>query len=206
VSPTDGAQGVAGGAAPDPAAPKAAWRAWARAVRRAWAADPARRAADGARVRSALAAWGPWRASRLALVYVAFGDELDPLPDDGPAGPRLATTRTLGPRRPLELHDWVPPLQRHPFGFLQPGPDAPRVEPAAIDLVLVPGLAFDVRGGRLGQGQGHYDRLLPVFARHVPTVGVTLDALVVPRVPREPHDVAVTHLLTPSGLRPVEGA
>jgi len=190
-----------------PAAGKAAWRAWAQRVRRAWAATPGRREADEAALRSQLAAWAPWRDARLALVYVAFGDELDPIDPrwsvGGALAPALATTRTVGPGKPLQLRAWVEPLERHPFGFLQPRPDAPPVDPGTIDLVLAPGLAFDVHGARLGHGHGHYDRLLPRIPGHVPRVGVTLDALVVERLPTEPHDAPMTHLLTPSGVRAV---
>jgi 5-formyltetrahydrofolate cyclo-ligase len=192
---------------PDPRAPKAAWRTWAHARRRAWAGDGRRRADDEAALWEALAAWAPWRRARLALVYVAFGDEPDPLHRGAVAAtgsrPALATTRTLGRGRPLALHAWTGGLERHRFGFLQPRADAPVVDPASIDVALVPGLAFDRHGGRLGHGQGHYDRLLPTLPASIPWVGVTLDELVVERLPTEPHDVAVTHLLTPAGVRQV---
>jgi 5-formyltetrahydrofolate cyclo-ligase len=195
---------------PPPNAGKPAWRAWARALRRAWASDARRRAADEAALRALLAAWGPWRDARVVLAYVAFADEPDPIDPRWRAGdtatPALATTRTIGPGEPLQLRAWVEPFERHPFGFLQPRPDAPPVDPGAIDLVLVPGLAFDVHGARLGHGQGHYDRLLPSFAGHVPRVGVALDALVVDRLPTEPHDAPMSHLLTQSGLRVVGAA
>jgi len=201
--PNRGASRGEGATTPGPDAPKGAWRAWARARRRSWAADPGQREADEAALRAALTRWAPWRGARLALVYVPFEDEVDPLPAAG--SPPLATTRTPGGGRPLALHAWAGALERHRFGFLQPAADAPRVAPADVDLVLVPGLAFDLRGGRLGYGQGLYDRLLPLLAAGVPRVGVTIDALVVGRLPTEAHDVAMTHLLTPAGLRPVGG-
>jgi 5-formyltetrahydrofolate cyclo-ligase len=202
------ARGGGSAAPPSPDAGKPAWRAWAHAVRRAWAADPQRRAADEAALHALLAGWGPWRGARTALAYVAFGDEPDPIaPWMRPgAAPALATTRTVGPGEPLQLRAWAEPFERHPFGFLQPRPDAPPVDPGDIDLVLVPGLAFDVHGARLGHGQGHYDRLLPTLPGHVPRVGVGLDALVVRRLPTEPHDAPMTHLLTPSGIRSIAGA
>ena len=195
---------------PDADAPKAAWRTWAHARRRAWAADAARRARDQATVHALLAGWAAWRGARRALVYLAFGDELDPLPASTRAtvpadGPRLATTRTVGARTLLELRAWSPPFERHAFGFWQPRPDAPPVDPEDVDLVLVPGLAFDVHGARLGHGQGHYDRLLPRLPQHALRVGVAPDALVVERIPTEAHDVLMTHLLTPSGLRVLRG-
>jgi 5-formyltetrahydrofolate cyclo-ligase len=201
--PNGGTHGGARSGRPGPGAPKGDWRAWARALRRAWAADADGRAADEANLRDALTRWAAWQRARWALVYVPFADEVDPLPADG--SPPLATTRTPGGGQPLTLHAWTGALERHRFGFLQPSADAPRVAPADVDLVLVPGLAFDRRGGRLGYGQGLYDRLLPALRAGVPRVGVAIDALVVGRLPTEAHDVAMTHLLTPAGLRPVDG-
>ncbi len=159
-----------------------------------------------------LASWGPWRRARTVLAYVAFGDEPDPIAPwmraatAPPPTPALAATRTVGSRAPLQLRAWVEPLERHPYGFLQPRPEAPPVDPGVIDLVLVPGLAFDVQGARLGHGQGHYDRLLPRLPGHVPRVGITLDALVVERLPTEAHDAPMTHLLSPGGIRTLAGA
>ena len=204
--PPGGAGAVA---PPSPEAGKPAWRTWARTVRRAWAADPQQRAGDEAALQALLASWDPWRGARRVLAYVAFGDELDPIAPwlraRAATAPALATTRTVGSGEPLQLHAWVEPFERHPFGFPQPRPDAPPVDPGEIDLVLVPGLAFDLHGARLGHGQGYYDRLLPTLPGHVPRVGVTLDALVVDRLPTESHDAPMTHLLTPSGLRALRG-
>lgn len=187
---------------PDADAPKRVWRAWARARRRAWAAGPTR-AADEAALAAHLEAWAPWRAATAVLTYLAYADEVAPPPVR--AGARALTTRTDPEARVLTLHRADGPLERHPRGFLQPAPDAPEVDPEAVGLVLVPGLAFDVRGTRLGYGRGLYDGLLPKLPAGVPRVGIALDACVVARLPREAHDVAVTHLLTPSGLRAVTG-
>lgn len=193
---------------PSPDAGKDAWRTWARGLRRAWAADRQRRGDDEAALRALLAAWGPWRGARRVLAYVAFGDEPDPIAPwmHASSSPALATTRTIGRGEPLQLRAWVEPLERHPFGFLQPRDDAPTVDPGEVDLVLVPGLAFDAHGARLGHGHGHYDRLLPRLPGHVPRLGVTLDALVVASLPSEPHDAPMTHLLTPGGIRAIDAA
>jgi 5-formyltetrahydrofolate cyclo-ligase len=72
------------------------------------------------------------------------------------------------------------------------------VDPAQIDLVLVPGVAFDRWGNRLGYGAGFYDRL---FLRLLPSalrVACVHDALLVDRVPAEPHDAPVDLLITES--------
>lgn len=197
------------GPPPPPDAPKAAWRSWARARRAALRARLGE-AGSAARERALadhLAAWGPWRDARTALVYLAFGSELDPLAGQLvlPSGPRLVTTRTPERGDHLGLHALeLERLERHPLGFAQPRRDAPEVEARDVDVALVPGLAFDRRGHRLGYGRGFYDRLLPRLPRRTVLVGVCDDALVVERLPVDDHDVAVEWLLGESGLRPVE--
>jgi 5-formyltetrahydrofolate cyclo-ligase len=63
-------------------------------------------------------------------------------------------------------------------------------------LILVPGVAFDLRGYRLGRGKGFYDQLLA--AVRGPTCGVGFDEQIVDAVPVEPHDVRLSCLLTPT--------
>lgn len=186
--------------APGADAPKRDWRRWARAVRAAWAAGPGR-ADDEAAIAAHLARWPTWIAARTVLAYLPFGDEVAP-PFDL-EGKAVLTTRTDAGARRLTLHRADGPLVLHPLGFRQPPEDAPEVEPRGVDLVLVPGLAFDRRGGRLGYGRGLYDGLLPSLPSDAPRVAVAIDAWVVERLPLEAHDVAVTHLLTPAGVRAV---
>lgn len=67
---------------------------------------------------------------------------------------------------------------------------------ATIDLALIPGMAFDARGHRLGRGKGYYDRLLahPAFAR-IPKIGVCYDFQLVAEVPSMPHDCPMDTLI-----------
>jgi 5-formyltetrahydrofolate cyclo-ligase len=82
-------------------------------------------------------------------------------------------------------------------GILEPDPQRTRaVAPETIDLVLVPGVAFDMCGGRLGFGAGFYDRLLDRLPRDVPTVGLAFDFQVMPRLPLLPHDVKLAAVAT----------
>jgi len=79
----------------------------------------------------------------------------------------------------------------------------PEVAPARIAVALVPGLAFDPLGRRPGRGKGYYDRLLAGLPADAPRVGVTLDRLMAETVPVDPHDVAMTHLVTENGVRQI---
>lgn len=91
------------------------------------------------------------------------------------------------------------------LGLLEPtGPALGRAAIATAVLVLVPALAVDRRGIRLGRGGGHYDRTLPLAAPGTPLVAIVRDDEVLASVPVQPHDVPVTAALTPQrGLFPL---
>lgn len=131
--------------------------------------------------------------------YLAFGREAD-------LAPLLGEDRVfLVPRvdpggGPLGFHRVGGALRQHAMGMMEPTADAPRVDPKAIDLVLVPGLAFDRSGTRLGHGAGYYDAWLPLLRHGTPRVGVAHPDLVADELPCEPHDVRMTHLLLPDGV------
>lgn len=148
------------------------------------------------------------------LVYLAFAGEPDLAPLIAGGDKTFYATRTEesalpGEPRPegqplLTLHRLEPDeLERHRFGFLQPSPLAAPVASESIDLVLVPGLAFDRSGHRLGFGMGYYDRLLAALDAEVPRVGICPAELLVAVLPNEEHDVPMTHIATEAGVLPM---
>ena len=72
------------------------------------------------------------------------------------------------------------------------------IQPEELDLVMVPGTAFDPRGGRMGQGKGYYDRLLSRVRRDAPLVGLAFDCQIFDEIPVAPHDVFMDLVLTES--------
>ncbi|MBE0417898.1 MAG: 5-formyltetrahydrofolate cyclo-ligase, partial [Coriobacteriia bacterium] len=84
-----------------------------------------------------------------------------------------------------------------PFGLLEPPEDSPVVPPEDIDIVIVPGVAFDVACWRVGHGGGYYDRLLGMMGRAV-AVGLAFDGQVFAEVPHDDNDVRLDALVTPS--------
>ena len=70
------------------------------------------------------------------------------------------------------------------------------VVPSVIDVVVVPALAYDPRGNRLGRGGGYYDRFLSKVRANVTTVGLVFDQQIVDQVPVKPHDMAVDIVVT----------
>lgn len=146
-----------------------------------------------------------WQRARGVLSYMAFGSELDldelhrELQQQGRllVAPRVpARGRALELRQVVDLTQDLAPSR---WGIPEPLPErCPLVDPAQIDLVLVPGVAFDRTGNRLGYGAGFYDRLFQRLPPSVLRVACVQDALLVDRVPAEPHDAPVDLLLTES--------
>ncbi|MFJ6797767.1 5-formyltetrahydrofolate cyclo-ligase [Streptomyces sp. NPDC091268] len=189
---------------------KALLRGELLAARRALPAE-ARCAAARALSRSALAL-PELAGARTVAAYVSVGAEpgthelLDALRD---AGKRVLLPVLL-PDNDLDWAAYEGPGSLEPVAH--PGkmrllePVGPRLGPQAVtgaDTVLLPGLAVDGRGMRLGRGGGSYDRVLERLERagaHPALVVLLYDEEVVARVPQEPHDHPVQAVATPSGV------
>ena len=104
-------------------------------------------------------------------------------------------------RRMLELHSIDDPDRDVILGHLdipESLPTRPLVPRDAINFVLVPGVAFDLEGRRLGYGGGYYDRLLPLLSPRAARVAGAFDVQIVERVPAAPRDVRVDAIVTES--------
>jgi 5,10-methenyltetrahydrofolate synthetase len=177
----------------------------------------ARRDALGAECRAALSAvilrtvrdLPAFAAARTVLAYSSFGSE--PETDAFVVavleeGKTLALPRVDRRTRSLELYGVSEPgrqLRPGVWGIREPDPTrCPPVPPAEIDFVLVPGLVFDVRGGRIGYGAGYYDRLLRRCPPTAVLVAGAFDLQVVPEVPMEPHDRWMDRVVTERATYP----
>jgi 5-formyltetrahydrofolate cyclo-ligase len=92
-------------------------------------------------------------------------------------------------------------LQPGHWGLQQPARPCFVDDLSSIDVVLVPGLLFDTRGFRVGQGGGFYDRFLAGLPAATLMVGLTYDEFVLNRIPEANHDIPVHLVATPSGVR-----
>jgi 5-formyltetrahydrofolate cyclo-ligase len=174
---------------------KAALRTSALAARRELS-DIERRTASTAIV-DRLLGLAELRPPRTVLLYAAMRDEVDLAGLVAPVHERGG--RTLFPRvrgDALELvaaHDLLT-LRLGYRGIREPA--GPAVDPEVIEVALIPGVAFDPHGARLGLGGGHYDRLLARLPDTSLRIGVCFACQVVPRVPRADHDEAVDLVVT----------
>lgn len=85
------------------------------------------------------------------------------------------------------------------YGILEPGEDCPAVNSNDIDLVLMPGAAFDRQGGRIGYGGGFYDRFLSRMNKKVDKIALAFDFQILDSVPMDEFDVRVDGIVTNEG-------
>ena len=142
-------------------------------------------------------------AGRVCAGYAPIASELDPGPllrHLAACGLGLALPVTCGRDAPLVFRGWSwgGPLEPGPFGVPVPPANAPTVEP---DLLVVPLLAYDGRGHRLGYGAGYYDRTLAACrqARNVTAVGLAFAGQRIDAVPTTPRDQALDWVVTEAG-------
>jgi 5-formyltetrahydrofolate cyclo-ligase len=132
--------------------------------------------------------------------FMPLKSEINPLPlmqKLRDAGARLALPAIAGRGRPLIMRAWEfgAALDRGQWGIREPKPDAPEVDP---DILLVPLLAFDRAGYRIGYGAGYYDMTLNRLRgfKEVTAIGIAFAAQEVPKVPATPRDAPLDLVLT----------
>ena len=168
------------------------------------ALDAVQRSAGAQAIASRIAVLPSFDGATTVLATLPFGSEWDLRPlaqaalDRGKSIvlPRVdAATRRLVLHRVDDLDADVSPGFR---GIPEPVPRTAIVRPADVDCVLVPGVAFDPAGRRLGYGGGYYDRLLPHLRPGVPRIAGAFDVQIVDEVPVDAHDLAVDVVVTPT--------
>ena len=133
--------------------------------------------------------------------YSPLGSEISPLlamEEARAVGAIVAFPAFSDPAKPFRFLAGDP-MVGGPFGILQPRPTAPPVEP---DVILVPLIAVDGRGTRLGRGKGHYDRVLaPLRRKGAQLIGIGWPVQRIDdEIPRDPWDVPMDGFASPDGL------
>jgi len=163
---------------------------------------PVTRAAASAGIRTRLKEQAFWQNAPSILFFASMPDEVDlwPLLEETLTGGRIAALPRFDPasndylaRRVQNPQNEIAPGQ---FGIREPKAGCPEIPLERLGLVLVPGVAFDLRGGRLGRGRGYYDRLL--LEIHGIKCGIAFDEQMVETVPAGKLDVRMDFILTPT--------
>ncbi len=161
-------------------------------------------ARDSAAAAAHLLAWPPWHDARTVALYRATPRELS-LEQVLQAAWREGKRVAVPARRDDRTYAWAwaqpdTPWRAGAFGIAEPAVPV-WTNPLTLELILVPGVAFDRSGNRLGHGAGFLDRMLVGLPARL--VGCALDEQLVPRVPAQEHDIPMHALCTPSGM--IEG-
>lgn len=142
-------------------------------------------------------------AGAIVGLYAHKGTEVDTATIDTGVrarGLRVAYPRIVDGERLLAFHEVaVADLVPARFGLREPRVDAPVVEVTAISAFVIPGVAFDRAGGRIGWGRGHYDATL-AGAPGALRIGLSFECQLVERVPRESHDAFLHYVVTEAAV------
>ena len=149
-----------------------------------------------------IALWQPFKAASTVLTYLPMRNEVDLTVLITQCPKKKWVIPRIRPGGQMTFHTYDPStLLLHPLGMLEPDPESPVTTPDDIDCVLVPGLAFDRSGWRLGYGGGFYDRFLAGFKGV--SAGITYDRLLFDQVPHDSHDIQVQYVTTESGIHTI---
>ncbi len=160
--------------------------------RRNTAMTPGQRVVASRRIMRRIEASEAFAAAHCVALFCALRDE----PATGEmlarwhCGKRLALPRVEGFE--MRFFEYDPEtLVPGAFGIIEPGPAARPCDPAEIDLMVVPGVAFTLSGARLGRGRGYYDKYLSQPAVRAVKIGVCYEHQLVRELPTEAHDIVM---------------
>ncbi|MBX3401208.1 MAG: 5-formyltetrahydrofolate cyclo-ligase [Gemmataceae bacterium] len=149
-----------------------------------------------------------YAAATTVLFYVDAGSEVrtrHSLPEALAGGKRIVVPYCIVETNELELFllEDMSELVEGAYKILEPKAELRTlpnkiVRPEDLDLVMVPGTAFDPKGGRMGQGKGYYDRLLARVRPDAPLVAIAFDCQIFDEIPVSAHDVFMDKVLTES--------
>ncbi|MDP2940797.1 MAG: 5-formyltetrahydrofolate cyclo-ligase [Candidatus Omnitrophota bacterium] len=140
-----------------------------------------------------------FRKAKIVMFYIAFRGEVN-TEEMIKAAKRLGKIVTvpvcIKNRATLKacILDDNPALKKGPYGVFQPAREK-FIRPRDLDAVIVPGIAFDKEGRRLGRGRGYYDRFLQKIPQSAVTIGLAFRFQIIPYVPTLAHDVNVKKVI-----------
>ena len=143
-----------------------------------------------------------YRNAGTVMLFASFRTEVDTIPIIADAlmqGKRVVLPKVDGAKKELRLYSIrsVDELIPGYMGIPEPGVvEGREVAPEELELIVMPGVAFDERGGRLGYGGGYYDRLIAGLRHRPPLVAVAYEEQVVREVPVADHDIRVDRIVT----------
>jgi 5-formyltetrahydrofolate cyclo-ligase len=154
-----------------------------------------------------------YAAAGTVMFYVDVRSEVrtrHSLPDALASGKRIVVPYCVNDELELFLLEDMGELSVGMYKILEPRPELrsvpeKRVTPAELDLVMVPGVAFDRRGARMGHGFGYYDKLLQHARPDAPLVALAFECQLFPEIPTQAHDIFMDRIIAEQAVYPGKG-
>jgi 5-formyltetrahydrofolate cyclo-ligase len=143
-------------------------------------------------------------AGEVIALYAPKGTEVDTARIDAFArarGLRVAYPRVVDGTKLLSFHETtIEALEDGHFSLREPRADSPVTELSSVSAFIIPGLAFDRHGGRIGWGRGYYDVTLAAANPQALRIGLGFECQLVEQVPRDPHDVHLHYVVSEAAV------
>ncbi|RMD54787.1 MAG: 5-formyltetrahydrofolate cyclo-ligase [Nitrospirae bacterium] len=147
-----------------------------------------------------------FKRAKIILFYTSIRSEVNTLPFIEKAiemGKKVVVPVVKKEKKELSLYEIesLDELKPGYMGIPEPIEDENRrVDINSVDLVIIPGVAYDLEGNRIGYGSGYYDRILSKRKKHIPVVAPAFREQLVELIPTEEHDIKVDFIVTEEGV------
>ncbi|MBD7911936.1 MULTISPECIES: 5-formyltetrahydrofolate cyclo-ligase [Clostridium] len=146
-----------------------------------------------------------YRKAKNIFIYIGFGSEINTAEyineflEEGKNIflPRIDLSKKV--MDAVEIHS-LEDLKKNKFGILEPGKDEAVIDKNLLDLIIVPGVAFDLWGGRVGYGGGYYDKYMSDIDESIHRLALCYQFQVLKELPKEKHDIKINEIITENGL------
>ena len=158
-------------------------------------------------IKDTLFSLSQYKESNFIFSFISFKDEVNTheiIKDSIAIGKKVGVPISVPKTKELlvsEIIDFDKELELSYYDILAPKDEYIRiVSPKVVDLVLVPGVAFDKRGYRVGYGGGYYDRFFNKLEKGVIKIGLCYEMQILPEVPTDIYDIPIDYIITEKGL------
>ena len=142
-----------------------------------------------------------YRKSRNVFIYIGFGSEIDTakyIEEFLIEGKKVFVPRTNMVIKTMEAVEItsLKELERNKLGILEPTKDKEAIDKNQLQLIIMPGVAFDMKRGRIGYGGGYYDKYMENIDSSIPKIALAYELQIIDMVPSEEHDIFPDTIIT----------